>query len=397
MKIEYINNVRDYGKKYNFKKIHKIMMSLDLPDYKMERYNFGCKWNIILSERKRAKTTTMLLFSLVMYKEYGCTTAYLRTTEEMVRPSNLTEVFGVINDFDYINRIFEGKYNYIKYDKKRYYLCFRNEKGEIEYKDENAIFHVLSIDKMEIRKSTFNDVNCDHILWDEFIDTKYNDHTFLFLMNWISTIFRNRRSGIITLLANTINIEHPLFYELDVHDDLLHLKRGESVICQASKDTTRVNVYMLSELSGDKKKVRDELNRLYFNFSSRALASITGSDTWDVEEHQRITILNENDKPIMKPNLFLYVKYHNTLIRLELMLYEKFGKVVHVTPATKYYSRSKVLTNGDLIEPNFIHGIGESSEYCKMFFRLYRQNKFYYADNSVANKLESYFFECERM
>lgn len=271
MKIEYIDGIKERGKKYDFKKINKIMQTLDLPDYKMERYNFGCKWNVIMSERSRAKTTTLLLFSLVMYREYKCTTAYMRTTEEMVRPSNLGEIFGVINEYNYVSRIFGEKYNTIIYNNKHYYLGKRDENGDVVYKDNTAIFHILSIDKMEIRKSTFNDVNCDIILWDEFIDSKYRDDTFIFLMHWISTIFRRRKSGIITLLSNTIDIEHPMFYELDIHDDIMYLPRGESIICQSSKESTRVNVYLLPEPSDDKKKLRDEINMLYFNFKSKAL------------------------------------------------------------------------------------------------------------------------------
>ena len=395
MKVEYIDGIKEHGKKYDFKKIMKIMQSLDLPDYKMERYNFGCKWNVIMSERSRAKTTTLLLFSLVMYREYNCTTAYMRTTEEMVRPSNLGEIFGVINEYNYVSRIFGEKYNTIIYHNKHYYLGKRDENGDVVYKDNTAIFHILSIDKMEIRKSTFNDVNCDIILWDEFIDSKYRDDTFIFLMHWISTIFRRRKSGIITLLSNTIDIEHPMFYELDIHDDIMYLPRGESIICQSSKESTRVNVYLLPEVSDDKKKLRDEINMLYFNFKSKALNSITGKDTWDVVERQHISILQKQDKVILKPNLFLYIKYHNSLIRLELVIYEKFGKVVHATNATKYYAKSRVLTNGDLLEPNFIYGIGKGNSYCDMFFNLYNKNKFYYSDNSIGNKLESYFFECD--
>lgn len=395
MKVEYIDGIKERGKKYDFKKVNKIMQSLDLPDYKMERYNFGCKWNVIMSERSRAKTTTLLLFSLVMYREYNCTTAYMRTTEEMVRPSNLGEIFGVINEYDYVSRIFGEKYNTLIYNNKHYYLGKRDENGDIVYKDKTPVFHILSIDKMEIRKSTFNDVNCDIILWDEFIDSKYRDDTFIFLMHWISTIFRRRKSGIITLLSNTIDIEHPMFYELDIHDDIMYLPRGESIICQSSKESTRVNVYLLPEPSPDNKKLRDEINMLYFNFKSKALNSITGKDTWDVLERQHISILQKQDKVILKPNLFLYIKYHNSLIRLELVVYEKFGKVVHATNATKYYTKSKVLTNGDLVEPNFIYGIGKGNSYCDMFFKLYKKNKFYYSDNSIGNKLESYFFECD--
>lgn len=395
MKVEYIDGIKERGKKYDFKKINKIMQSLDLPDYKMERYNFGCKWNVIMSERSRAKTTTHLLFSLEMYKEYTCTTAYMRTTEEMVRPSNLGEIFGVINEYDYVSRIFGEKYNTLVYHNKHYYLAKRDENGDIIYKDNTPVFHILSIDKMEIRKSTFNDINCDIVLWDEFIDSKYRDDTFVFLMHWISTIFRRRKSGIITLLSNTIDIEHPMFYELDIHDDIMYLPRGESIICQSSKESTRVNVYLLPEPSDDKKKLRDEINMLYFNFKSKALNSITGKDTWDVVERQHISILQKQDKVILKPNLFLYIKYHNSLIRLELVVYEKFGKVVHATNATKYYTKSKVLTNGDLIEPNFIYGIGKGNPYCDMFFDLYNKNKFYYSNNSIGNKLESYFFECD--
>ena len=168
-KIKYINNDKSQGKQYDFKSIIKMLRSLNLPDYKMEKYIFSCKWNVVLSERGRAKTTTLLLFSLLMFREYVTTSAYLRTVKDMIAPSQLSELFGVINEYNYIEKLFDGKYNHLKYDKRHYYLTKVDELGnEIkECRNNIPVFHVMSIDRWEHYKSTFNDMNCDIILYDE--------------------------------------------------------------------------------------------------------------------------------------------------------------------------------------------------------------------------------------
>lgn len=397
-KIKYINNDKSQGKQYNFKSIIKMLHSLNLPDYKMEKYIFSCKWNVVLSERGRAKTTTLLLFSLLMFREYETTTAYLRTVKDMIAPSQLSELFGVINEYNYIEKLFDGKYNFLKYDRRHYYLTKVDELGNElkECRNNNPVFHIMSVDRWEHYKSTFNDMNCDIILYDEFIDSKYNDETFLGLMNTISTIFRNRKSGIITLLANTLDIEHPMFYELDIHDNLEYLRRGENVVIQNGIESTRVNVYLVDKPNEKLAKIRSEINYLYFNFKNKALNSITGADTWDFKQWQSSRILKEF-KVLYKPNIYLYVDYHGRFIRLELLLYEKLGTIVNVTPSTKIYDSSKICTLGNIDSENKYYALGSNSNYCNAFFKHLKTNKFYYANNSLGSMLDNYIFECENL
>lgn len=397
-KLKYINDDKSQGKIYNFKFLIKELNKLDLPDYHMEKYNFQSKWNIVLSERGRAKTTTLLLFALLLFKHYNTSSAYIRTIDKMIAPSLLKELFGVINEYHYIEKIFDGKYNYLKYDRKHYYLTVVDETGnEIKEKRcQQAIFHIMSIDKWEHYKSSFNDMNCDFIVWDEFIDKHYNEETFVGIMNIISTIFRNRKSGMITLLANTLDIEHPLFYDLDIHDNIEYLQRGEAVTVQHTIDTTKVNIYLVDKPDTRLQQIRSEVNLLYFNFRNKALNSITGNDTWDVKQWQSTFIL-KGYKVLYKPNIFLYIDYHGRYIRLELLIYEKLGTLVKVSPATRIYKDSKICTLGDIDKENKIFGVGYNNNYCDTFFRLLKKNKFYYVNNSLGNMLDNYLFECENL
>ena len=50
-----------------------------------------------------------------------------------------------------------------------------DENGEIIKQDYKPIIHCMSVDRMEWYKSTFNDPNCDIILYDEFIDDSYEE------------------------------------------------------------------------------------------------------------------------------------------------------------------------------------------------------------------------------
>lgn len=385
--IKYIDDNKMLGKVYNMRKMVKEVRKLDLPDYKMQHVDFSCKYNMVLSERARAKTTTYLLLSLLMYREYGCTTAYFRTHKDLIAPSNLVDIFGVINEYNYIERIFGEGWNYLKYDKRNYYLCQLDENGEIIKQDYKPIIHCMSVDRMEWYKSTFNDPNCDIILYDEFIDEYHQNNSFENFMHCISTIFRSRKSGMIFMLANTIEIEHPYFYEFDIHEELLQVERGQSLVC--ANGSTRINVFILEELSGQKKRLRNEINNLYFSFKNHALTSITGEGTWDIKQYPHIYLLDEYEI-LERPQLFLYVDYRGMLIRLELVIHDKMGACVYVTPATRIYEDSKMLTMQDIKDSRYIFGIPRNNLLVNTFFHCYDKNKFYYANNATGRRLENF-------
>ena len=158
MKKEYIDNDVNNGIKYDFKKIFKRYKELNVPkEFNIiPYYNMSARWNVFMSERSNGKNTNVLLLGMIMNNEYGTTIEYIRMRESMIAPKNSKNIFDTIIQHDYISKITKGTWNSVTYNSKRWYYCKRDENGEIVEKCNTHFMAMLSIDKQEDYKSSYN-------------------------------------------------------------------------------------------------------------------------------------------------------------------------------------------------------------------------------------------------
>ena len=386
MKREYIDNDVNNGIKYDFKRIFKRYKELNVPkEFNIiPYYNMSARWNVFMSERSNGKTTNVLLLGMIMNNEYGTTIEYIRMRESMIAPKNSKNIFDTIIQHDYISKITKGAWNSVTYNSKRWYYCNRDENGEILDKCNTHFMAMLSIDKQEDYKSSYNAPYGDWIVLDEFIGSYTPLNAFIEFNQLVKTIIRERQSAYITLLANTINTEHIFFEELEIMEQTRLLERGEKQLLQSERGTY-VNVVIFNSLISEKKE-RNIVNKLYFGWRNPLMSGITGSDTWSISNYQHEP--NLTDIKVIASNI--YILHNNILIRLELRKSSEIPIYVHCYRANKIKDDSIIFTLGDIIDNRYVYGLGHNKLH-KMIWNLYKRNLFFYRTNMVGNIVNDFY------
>lgn len=393
--IQYIGNNPQNGIKYDFDLVRKEFRKLKIPKnvYNPSKLPFDAsKWFMSMSERSRGKTTNIILLGMVFNKLYGTELQYLRLHEEMITKKNSKDLFSTISvpDYHYIEILTDGKYNGIKYDARRWYYCRYAEDGLIESVADKQFMTMLSIDKAETYKSSYNAPTGDYIIIDEFIERYYYPSFFLNMMDLIKTIARDRMSVMIFMLSNTINKESQWFNDFNIRDAVEPLRKGEHII-HTTPYGTNFYIEILGERIAEDKRKNDKVNQMYYGFDNNKLSSITGAETWSIASYPRtpkeFTIIRRNH----------YIEFNSKLVNLEICQTEDESTIfINCHYATRTYSDSVIYSLDFHFENNYRYkkGITKIDRY---IWDKYDQNLFTYSDNSVGDVVEKFVDSCKRL
>lgn len=385
--IEYIDNKPLYGIRYDWELIFKTYKQLDCPDESYdplrslrEGTRAGCRWWLGMSKRKVGKTTGYLLIGLIMHWLYGTEIQYIRQREGMNAPKITKDMWGIILEYGYIEKITDGYYNSIRYESRRWYLCKVTD-GCVEYQSDDSCCSMLSIDNWMNIKSGYSAPLGDLIIFDEFIGATYYPDEFVHLTQIISTIKRFRRSSIIIMLANQINLYSQYFHELCIADAVQTIPIGGRSIITSSRGT---KVYVERIEQSETVKRQDEIDvQLYYGFENPKLASITG-DEWATDNYQHIP---EGDAQQIYNHI--YIEYTNKYARLDLVNHETLGLCCYIHWASRTYPDSLILSAEERTDPRRIYRTGRGAM-DTLLRKLYSDNRVYYATNDVGAFVDSY-------
>lgn len=389
VKIRYHDGDPNKGIVYDWQHIRKEYKKLKCPAdvYYPLRVDFDkAAYDVALSDRSQGKTTNPILATMIMHRDYGTAPHYLRQHSDMCTPKMLRDLFSTIQQHDYIKRVWGEQYNDLEYHAKRWWLLQRSPDGDIITRHNLPVLTCFGLDESDALKSTYNSPTGDAVIMDEFISSVYGYSDFIHFQDILKTIFRDRLSPIVWMLSNTINLNSPWFDELTIRDQINTMKQGESQYIETALGT---NIFV-EILSPKISEQRQKVNRRLFGFPNPKLAAITGQGTWATEHYQHIPPDDEKD-PVETLIGNLYIRQSGKYVRLRLVYRESIGYCVYVTPATRIYDDSVILTAGDISDPREIYGFGpKDSRLLDTVWRLYRANRWYYATNSEGALVRSY-------
>lgn len=383
--MKYIDGKPELGIQIDWKKVEKRYNDLKCPDglyippFRTIFENPDCKYWQFLSIRSTGKTTAWLLVGLILYDEYGVVTQYIRQFEDMLAPSHAQKLVDVILKYKqgyYIDRIFSGRYNSLKYYWRGFYLQKLDEGGKEVDRDREACIKCLSIDNNAKYKSTYNAPTGDLIIFDEFIGKYYHANEFVEFCDLLKTIIRDRISPIVIMLANNINLQSLYFEEFQISREVRGLKFGDERLV-ATRQGTKVFVSLLD--GKKRKKEKDKNTSLFFSFGNPKLASITGSDLWAFDNVPHIPV-GENE--ILAKNLYIQANAID-LLRVDIAYNDNVGKHLQVHYATKTHDDSIILTLSDIKERRERYALG-GNKIRKLFFDMQSKNKIYFSSNEVG-------------
>lgn len=382
--VKYIENNAINGIEYDYNKIIREMKKLKIPAevWTPTHLPFGKSHTFVeLSERSIGKTTNVILFGMVMNKLYDTIVHYVRDNSLMIENRYVKDLFDVIKQYHYIEKITDNKFNSVVYKSKRWYYCNVNENGDIEKIAPKHFMICMSTDKCEMYKSSYTCANGDIIIYDEFIKKFYSDTDFFNFYDLHKTISRQRQSVITFFLSNTIDINSPWFEEMEISENIIYMEIGQKEIF-STKGGTNIFVELI-EPNKIKRKGNNILNRLYYGFKNPMLNSITGAQTWAVKEYQKLPADSIVEKEFISN---LYFEYYGKLVRCKIIKVKNIGIVCYCTKATYTYKDSIILTNNFIYDYQHKYGFKNFPKILEM----YDKHKFYFATNSVGAIVENF-------
>lgn len=387
--MKYINNDIQCGIEYDWRKVKEEFRKLNIPKdvYSPMHLPFDkAKYNVLLSERSRGKTTNILLLGMCMHKLYGTTIEYIRKKEDQITKKITINLFTTILEYDYIEKLTDGKYNSIWYNARRWYYCLVDEDGNVIEKAPTHFMSMLSIDRNETYKSGYNAPRGDFIVYDEFISKYYYADEFLYFTDLLKTIIRDRLSPIIFMLSNMIDKNSEYLDELMISEQVMLMSVGDSSLITTKKGT---NIYVeLLEMSKKTITPRRQLsNKLYFGFDNPKLINITGGD-WVVENYPHIPKKIEYDSVINN----IFMKFSSNFIRLELVTYNDQFFVFCTKFTSVIYDDSIILTLEPPNKSNEIYGLGRGKVF-KFIWSLYDDKRFRYQSNTIGAWIDKYVYQ----
>lgn len=386
--IKYLQGIEKYGIDYDWKFLREEYKKLNCPPEVYDPTTAPIdkvSYIFNLSIRSVGKTTSWLLWGMLMNKHYGTTICYVRETEEQTAPKFARDLLNVVNGYEhgrYIRQITDGKYNSVIYNAKRIYYTLRDESGKEIDRAPEAFMIMLSIDLASVYKSTLNVFRGDFFIVDEFIGKYYRDQTFEQFMDLLSTVGRRRRTNKIVMLANTIRYTSPWYREFMIQREIKTLQPGSAVMMKTEKGTP-IYIEMVEPKA---KKEIEEHSMLYFGFDNPALAAITGTDVaWALPVSPRIKI-EEDDRIILK-NIRIRTEED---LKINLVYNKAVGLHVNVYPATHRVFEDEILLTLDPPESKRELWALGSGELLRKIWDLYKRNMFRYSDNETAALLDDY-------
>lgn len=390
--------IKELKKKVKSLKVPQEYWGINLDEF------FQYQWNIYLSIRETAgKTTQSLLLGLcaasILPEHYG-TFAYLRNDVAQITRGHIETLFGTVENFGYIAKIFNNRWNGVVYkaQQRKFYLVNRDPEGSIIDTSVEPICSVHAVEKWMDDKSSVNLPTCGLIIYDEILDTNRATYRlFTELLNQISTIGRpmseTRRPWLHILgLGNNTDAYGWIFDDLMISEDIPYLSYGGNITFKTEYNTT--GVCRLLELGEPQKKRLADKNIPFLGFPGKKAASFTGAEAWSgkVYRHPDFELDYENNCKFRRA----YVFHRGRYIQFDLFADPEVGKYVFCHFASKPKLDDNIIFTLEPGRSKDVYGFGkyEKNEkilrVCKQFVSCLQENRFYYASNRVGSLIDDY-------
>lgn len=393
--IKFIKDKEQLGIVYDWNKIFKYYRALKCPDDCYEPTHVpmnAIDYMVGISKRSKGKTTGWLLIGLIMYLMYGTVTQYVRESVREIKPSVVSDIFKVIktyNNGQYIRELTGGKYNSIYYHWKKCYLCYMEDGKRVET-DPEHFFYFLSYDEHEEYKSGYNEPRGDLIILDEFITSHNRINASVEFMDLFRTIQRKRLCCKIVMLANTTDVNNIWFRDLCISKEAKTIKEGEHKKIVVN-DTVFYFEYITTKLTNNDISIVKK----FFGFAINNPKFAHLIDTGNAWSYVNVPHINydKDDKYLDRTYRLIF---NDEMIHLELVRKSNGMLVIYAHPTKDMYEDSKVLTLEEIKAPNEKWGFGYG-KYCRLLWKLYQRNLWYYSDNETGAIVSNYVKHCRQM
>lgn len=385
-KIQYINGDPSLGILINWDRVrkhYKKIVTVKGYHNPLEERPEESSYYIDLSDRSRGKTTNKLIVGLILFAMYGINTVYMRSKSEDLEKRNVSTLYDVILECGYLGKIFGDRWNAIEYRGYKWYLMRTDEDGTITEKCADFATISIATDRAMRYKSRLVLPRGDFIIYDEFIEPDYNTSNMEYFQQNLKTIIRDRKSAVIMMSANTIDLNSPWFYDFGIRKDIKEMQQGD--VRRIEKNGS---IFLVQILAAAQSEAKQSYNKKYLGFAKgKKLQSISGAETWEVRQYPHICRTWDVKQRFTR---CIYVQHLGDLLNFEIAEIADIGICALCRPATRTYPDSVIFTCGEILDDRYIFRCGSSKHPAGIIWKLYQQNRIFYANNECGELLQNF-------
>lgn len=249
--------------------------------YNPTKYPVIYGYNICTSYRNGGKTTNGLLWGMCANKVEGSHISYIRTDNTMTTESKVSTLFDSINNTvlddgrNYIEHIYDDKYNRVYYlPRRKVFVLGREDMNVQDLKKAEVLCYVHDVGSSDKYRSGFADNKLDIIVYDEMIDERVTNKSFIQLMHIISTFCRTRYKSVIFMFCNMSTGKPVIMQKMGIYTKVLAQDIPFKIY--TTELGTKIAVEIL-EVSESFSIDREKMNITFFGFKEEGMEIIRGS------------------------------------------------------------------------------------------------------------------------
>lgn len=344
---------------YNLEKIDKI----------------GARFNIIYGERSNGKSYQVKHKKAVeKYIKTGRRFILLRRLREEITSEKIEQYF---QDVD-INKLTNGKYNYISLYRKNLYLSiYDNETGKIKRCEKMGYVIALSTEQ-NYAGASYLDV--DDIIFEEFMSRSvYLPNESNKLMNLYATVDRKRLTTRLWLVGNSISRVCPYINDWGLHQLISQQKQG-TILVKEIKD-------IVNEDNTIKIAIEYCQSTGQTSGTIGTNANMINTGAWETKPQPH---LPKSYKEYRKLYQFGF-QYQNFKFLCEYLVERNSTNKYTIWFVKPYYKEfsNNIIIFSDIIKPlrnwqRDIYNISIKNEKLRNLFMSFKENKIFYANDMTG-------------
>lgn len=333
--------------------------------------------------RNIGKTFSWLLAIYVGWQRLDKPSVYVRRHADSIKPAKAGKLFDKV--FQLYPQLNVKKYDGITYRSGTF--CGYWLDGKRKEIDAPFCYTYGLSSAIELNKGSYDIQDLLLVFFDEALTADYylTDEISRF-ENMISSVVRENVPAFIVMSANTVSWNAPYFRHFGIRDPRV-IEKGKIEIIHGLEDTSISVEYVADGVGSEKKSLID---KRFFGLPSHTSEMITNG-VWEVKPCQHWQDFHRRDSDgryYQRKKIFsVYMKYEFEYVCIEILSHELLGLVANVRPCDDFNAEIEKglvyrLYTDDFVTQPYERVVADSSDNIDaIVFRLYRHDRFFYADN----------------
>ncbi len=339
-------------------------------------------YRVIVGQRSNGKTYGFCEKVLTEFFKSNRPSAYIRRWAEDIKARNIEQLFSPHTEK--IKKLSKNKYNSFVFRSGCWYLCSRDDNGDVKYKDNNFFCKSFALNNWEHSKGA-DSGNFKFICFDEFISRRgYLSNEFTHFQNLLSSIIRQKDDCIIYMIANTVSKECLYFKEMRI--DVNKIKQGEIFVYKNGDENAFISIEYCETAENLKKKTVK-----YYDFENSVTGKMITDGVWEIPDYPHL-FFDFTEKDVI---LSAFIEYGYDLnVKVLTTPYDEVTLFIY--PATKKTDKKTdvlVYTENPVRPLERKNIYSNDNKAFSLITKLIKENRISFSDNDTGDKFFNFIAE----